>query len=96
MRLSRACARARECKCKSIRWFDDPGTRSNGAHKVRRKFSDIDKTFAVTKPTVLRVSRCIRWQSGTDSASAPSLFAEVVIKYRNALARGKIGESRYR
>lgn len=49
--LSRACARA--CICKSIRWFDDSGTRSNGARKVRRKFSDIGKTFAVTKPNVL-------------------------------------------
>jgi len=28
------CALARLCKCKSIRWFDDPGTRSNGRTEV--------------------------------------------------------------
>lgn len=79
---------ARACRCKSIRWFDDLGTRSN--RKVRRKFSDIGETFAATKP-------CPSASLGMHSCcSADSSSAELVCRSGNKIsrrtrARGKIG-----
>jgi len=85
--LSRSLARA--CRCKSIRWFDDLGTRSNSGTESSLKVLWHRQNFRHDKAMPSRVSGCIHVAAPT--AVAPSLFAEVVIKYRSALAHGKIG-----
>jgi len=82
-----ACARV--CRCKSIRWFDDLGTRSNSGTESSPKVLWHRQNFRHDKAMPSRVSGCIHVAAPT--AVAPSLFAEVVIKYRSALAHGKIG-----
>jgi len=84
---SRFLVRSRACRCKSIRWFDDLGTRSNSGTESSPKVLWHRQNFRHDKAS--RVSGCIHVAAPT--AVAPSLFAEVVIKYRSALAHGKIG-----
>lgn len=86
---SRSRSLARACRCKSIRWFDDLGTRSNNGMESSPKVLWHRQNFRRDKAVPPRVSRCIHVAAPT--AVALSLFAEVVIKYRGALARGKIG-----
>lgn len=89
---SRSPIRAR--RCKSIRWFDDLRTRSNSGTESSPKVLWHRQNFRCDKAVHPRASLGVHSCSSADSGGtegAPSLFAEVVIKYRDAPARGKIG-----
>lgn len=85
------CALARPCKCKSIRWFDDLGTRSNGRTEVEWKFLDTRRKFRRDKTGSARESQCIH-------IAAPAANAELVCPSGNKISRKPEGksESRYR